>query len=85
MREEAVKLANALAEKAYRLHHVSRTLRAYLDDPKMLEQWSVAHLVDIHLNRISLASDDLHGFIKNVKSKRVSIRADDPAVGAGRR
>jgi hypothetical protein len=83
-REEATKLADAFCAKAGRLQHLTRAFRAFLDDPTMIQQWGVAHLVDAHLNRISLASADMHGFIKNTESKLRTDPAVDP-VRHGRR
>jgi hypothetical protein len=68
-REEALTLIDALSSKAGRLRRATRILRASLDDSKMVEQWGVASLVDAHLTRISLASADMHSFVKNAISK----------------
>ena len=79
-RKEATKLADALFEKANHLHYVTRTLRTYLSDSEMIEQWGVAHVVDVHLNRISLASADMNGFVKNVLSQlRIPAAVSLPA------
>jgi hypothetical protein len=69
-RAEAIKLDDALIEKANRLHHTTRTLRAYLDDPEVIEHWGVAHFVNAHLDRISHANVDMHGVVRNALSKR---------------